>query len=149
MVRGRAGPDRPRQRLRAPAPGACRRRGLTGACAGDRAVRDALASESADLRERAARALGRLGAQDAVEALRRSLADPEPAVAAAAAASLGAIGDRSALDDLLELARTGPHEPARAAARAAASLDPRAVELAADAPGSGQHLGEAADLAAL
>jgi HEAT repeat protein len=118
--------------------------------AGDAAVVfDALVSESPDLRERAARALGRLGARDAVEALRRALADPEPAVAAAAATSIGAIGDRGAVEDLLQLARTGPFRAARAAARAAASLDPRAVERAADAPGAGQHLGEAADLAAL
>ena len=112
-------------------------------------VREALSSESADLRERAARALGRLGARDAVEGLRQRLVDPEPAVAAAAATSLGSIGDRAVLDELLELARVGPHKVARAAARAAASLDPRAVERAADDPGAGQHLGEAADLAAL
>ncbi len=70
-------------------------------------------------------------------------------MAAAAATSLGSIGDRAVLDELLELARVGPHKVARAAARAAASLDPRAVERAADDPGAGQHLGEAADLAAL
>lgn len=123
--------------------------GFVGDAGDAHAVLGALSSESADLRERAARALGRLGARDAVEALRHALADPVPAAAAAAAASLGAIGDRGAVDDLLELARTGRHDPARAAAQAAASLDPRRVELAAEEPGAGAHLGEAADLAAL
>jgi hypothetical protein len=123
--------------------------GFVGDAADAPAVLGALSSESADLRERSARALGRLGAREAVAALRHALADPVPAVAAAAAASLGAIGDRGAVDDLLELARTGRHDPARAAAQAAAELDPRRVELAAEEPGAGTHLGEAADLAAL
>jgi HEAT repeat protein len=123
--------------------------GFVGGAGDAPAVREAPTPEAAELRERAARALGRLGARDAVDALRRGLADPEATVAAAAATSLGAIGDRGAVDDLLELARTGPYEAAGAAARAAAALDPRAVESAADAPAAGQHLGEAADLAAL
>jgi HEAT repeat protein len=123
--------------------------GFVGDAGDASALLGALSSESSDLRERAARALGRLGARDAVEALRHALADPVPAVAAAAAASLGAIGDRGAVDALLELARTGRHDPARAAAQAAASLDPRRVDLAANEPGAGDHLGEAADLAAL
>lgn len=123
--------------------------GFVGDAADARSVLDALASESPDIRERGARAIGRLGARDAVVSLRRLLDDPVPAVAAAAASSLAALGDRAAVPDLVRLARDGAFEAARAAAAAAVAIDPRAVDEAARLPGAGAFLGEAADLAAL
>jgi HEAT repeat protein len=111
------------------------------------AVQEALAEESPELREQAARALGELGARDSTAALRRALGDPEPAVASAAAASLGATGAHDVVDDLLAVARSGSFEAARAAATAAARIDPRAVVAAAEQPGAGPHVEAAADLA--
>jgi len=51
------------------------------------------------------------------------------------------------VDDLLAHAREGPFEAARAAAAAAARIDPRAVVAAAEQPGAGPHVEAAADLA--
>lgn len=55
----------------------------------------------AEVREEAARALGRIGSTDAVEALLRHLADPFSAIRPAAARALGRIGDPRAVDALV------------------------------------------------
>jgi MFS family permease len=54
-----------------------------------------------EVREEAARALGRIGSADAVEALLRHLTDPFSAIRPAAARALGRIGDRRAVEPLL------------------------------------------------
>lgn len=106
-----------------------------------------LRDSSAEVRAKAARALGRLGAAEAARELRAALDERIPFVRASAAFALGAIGDRDALEALLAKAREDQFEPAHAAARAAARIDPHAVRRAADE--GGPHLREAADLIAL
>lgn len=106
---------------------------------------DALADGSPAVRERAARALGRLGSSEAVGALERALDDEQPSVAAAAATALGRLGEYRSLGPLLSCARAAPFEAARAAARAAVTIDADAVATAAaDAVQGGDHLLEAA-----
>jgi HEAT repeat protein len=108
-----------------------------------------LRDTSAAVRAAAAGALGRLGASPARDALVDALDDRVPEVRVAAARALGQIGGRRALEGLLRVAGTDEHEPAAAAAEAAARIDPALVVRAADEPGAGPHLREAADLAAL
>ena len=66
-----------------------------------------------------------------------------------AAHALGEIGASQDLPALLRQARDDELEPARAAARAAARIDPNATIEAACRPGAGTQLREAADLASL
>ncbi|MDX6651460.1 MAG: hypothetical protein QOJ38_241 [Solirubrobacterales bacterium] len=101
---------------------------------------------SAPVRAAAARALGRIGDARASAALTARLEDRIPAVRAAAATALGALGDRSAVPPLLRIAREDDFEPARQAARAAASLDADSVRGAGAE--DGPHLVEASDLLA-
>jgi HEAT repeat protein len=108
-----------------------------------------LRDTSADVRAAAAGALGRLGASPARDALVEALDDRVPTVRVAASRALGQIGGRRALDGLLRVARTDVHEPASAAAGAAARIDPALVVHAADQPGAGPYLREAADFAEL
>jgi HEAT repeat protein len=104
---------------------------------------------SADVRVAAADALGRIGTPQSEPELVDALDDRIRHVRAAASTALGTIGTRSALARLLELARTDEFRPARAAARAAVTLDPTAVRAAADEADAGPHLREAADRVAL
>ncbi len=67
----------------------------------------------------------------------------------AASRALGQIGGRRALDGLLRVARRDEHEPAAAAAHAAARIDPALVVHTADQPDAGPYLREAADYAEL
>jgi HEAT repeats len=108
-----------------------------------------LQDPSPAVRASAALALERVADASAAQELLGALADDEPAVRAAAATALGAIGGEESVDALLRLAREDSFEPARAAAHAAARIDPGRVGAAADAPGGGPFLAEAADLAAL
>lgn len=108
-----------------------------------------LRDTAAAVRTATAAALGRLGAAAARDALIEALDDRVPAVRVASARALGQIGGRSALDALLRVARSDEFEPASAAAAAAAAIDPAGVIRAAEEPGAGRHLHEAADLAAL
>jgi HEAT repeat protein len=103
-----------------------------------------LRDSSAEVRARAARALGRLAAAEAAEAVRGALADRIPFVRAAGATATGEIGDRASAGILLEVAARDSFDPAQAAARALARLDP---ELLADAAraGRGPHVAEFAD----
>jgi len=55
----------------------------------------------AEVREEAARALGRIGSSDAVDALLRHLTDPFSAIRPAAARALGRIGDRRCIEPLV------------------------------------------------
>jgi HEAT repeat protein len=123
--------------------------GLIGDSRDEQAAIDALQEPWEDVRASAAEALGRVGTTASEAALRAALDDPSDSVRAAAAQSLGAIGARAAVPHLLELARTDEFAPARAAARAAAGIDPATVRAAADEPGAGPHLHEAVDRAAL
>lgn len=106
-----------------------------------------LRDSAAEVRAKAARALGRLAAEDAAAELRRMLHDRIPFVRTAAATALGSIRDREALGALLRQAKTDRFEPAQAAARAVARIDPRAAVEASAAADAGPHLREAADLA--
>ena len=108
-----------------------------------------LADPSADVRAAAAATLGRIGGPATEAALRSALDDRIPYVRARAAASLGVIGSREALPRLLEIARGDRFRPARAAAQAVARISPKALAAAAEEPGAGPHLHEAADLSAL
>lgn len=63
----------------------------------------ALSDADAEVRERAARALGRHRLQEAAAALRRALRDEDGEVRERAAWALGRIGDDTAVDSLLEL----------------------------------------------
>lgn len=108
-----------------------------------------LRDTSADVRAAAAGALGRLGGSPARDALVDALDDRVPVVRVAASRALGQIGGRRALDGLLHVARTDAHDPALAAAHAAARIDPALVVHAAEQPDSGPYLREAADFAEL
>lgn len=120
--------------------------GLLGDASDNRVVMQRLRDSSAEVRAKAARALGRLGADEARTALLTTLGDRIPFVRASAAHALAAVGDRAAVSELLLVARNDQFDPARAAAGAAARLDPAAVLRAAADTGPGAHLREAADL---
>jgi HEAT repeat protein len=101
---------------------------------------------NAEVRAKAAHALGRLAAEREAGRLREALHDRVGFVRAAAAEAIGLVGDRDAGLELLACARTDDFDPARAAARAFARLDPGAAFAAATAPDAGPHLAEASDL---
>jgi HEAT repeat protein len=109
----------------------------------------ALEDPSADVRRAAAETLSRIGGAAAEPPLRAALSDRLHFVRAAAAAALGALHSDAALPQLLEIARTDEFRPARAAAQAVARIAPRELAAAANEPGAGPHLHEAADLGAL
>ena len=116
--------------------------GLIGCSEDDALVTARLRDGSAEVRAKAARALGRLGAEMATSELRLALADRIPFVRAAAANALGVIDDREAAPALLEVALNDSFDPAQAAARALARVDPRALALA---DGGSPALSEAVD----
>lgn len=115
--------------------------GRLGAAPDARLAAAGLRDPAAAVRAEAARALGRLAAAEHTVLLRDALGDRIPFVRAAAATALGSVGDRASVPALLEIARRDVDEPAAAAARAAALLEPAAVQ-----GGDGLHLAEAADL---
>jgi hypothetical protein len=102
-----------------------------------------------EVRGAAAHALERLADARAAEALVAALDDDDASVRVAVATALGNVGGSGAADRLLLAARTDAFEPARAAARALARLDPARLAVAALEPSAGPHLHEAADRAAL
>jgi HEAT repeat protein len=120
--------------------------GLLGDATDGRRVMRRLVDASAEVRAKAARALGRLGAAEAAETLVTALDDRIVFVRVSAAHALAAVGDIRAVPALLRIARTDEFDAARAAAEAAARLDPDAVVAAAAVEGAGPHLAEAADL---
>lgn len=102
-----------------------------------------LTDPSADCRAAACVALGELGDDRATRLLAQSTHDRIPKVRASAAEALGRLGDPSQLDALLTLL-SSDFDTARAAAVAAARLDPeRVVQLAS--LHSNPHLREQAD----
>jgi hypothetical protein len=123
--------------------------GLLGSAGDADSVVGQLTDPSAEVRVAAAGALGRLGASAARDALMRALDDRVPGVRAAAAHALGYLGGRQASEALLSIAQNDEFDVARAAADALARVDPRALTRAADEPGAGPHLLEAADRVAL
>jgi HEAT repeat protein len=112
-------------------------------------VSERLRDTSAEVRAKATRALGRLGAAEAAGEVRSALDDRIPYVRATAAIALGMIGDRDAGSALLVQARTDEFDPAQAAARALARVDPSLLWDAARRLGQGPHVAEAADLTAV
>ena len=122
--------------------------GLVGDFGDSDVALEALGDPSGSVRAAAAQALGRIGAVGADDALEAALDDAEHYVRAEAAEALGAIGSRSALPRLLDIARTDRFKPARAAARAVATMDPHMLLTESERPDAGPHLHEAADLAA-
>lgn len=119
--------------------------GLLGGAADAERLSAGLRDTSAEVRRACALALGRLGGPRDHDGLLAALDDRVPAVREAAASALGRLRDPRSLPKLLELAREDRFEVAQAAAHAAVAIDPAA----AAAPGGGQHLAEASDLAAL
>jgi HEAT repeat protein len=120
--------------------------GLLGDASDAERLFDRLHDTSAEVRAKAAGALGRLGAEDAALALAERLDDRISFVRAAAASALAAVGDQRVVPRLIHVARRDQFEAARAAAEAAARLDPDAVRRAAAQPGADAHLQEAADV---
>jgi hypothetical protein len=123
--------------------------GLLGEPEDGALLESSLLDASDAVRANAARALGRLAAGRAAFTLRKALEDPSSAVRAAAADALGTIGDRGAVPALLAHGRSDAFDVARAAASAAARIDPATLARVAHLPGAGPHLAEAAELRAL
>jgi HEAT repeat protein len=123
--------------------------GLLGDAADAALVSAGLHDSSAEVRAKATRALGRLGAEEAAGDLRAALSDRIPYVRATAAIALGMIADREAAPMLLAQARDDQFDPAQAAARALARIDPRLLWDSARRLGQGPHVAEAADLTAV
>jgi HEAT repeat protein len=142
----RAIAEHPNYRLRATAIALL---GLVGDSADQPLAVRLLEDPSAEVRAAAADTLTRIGGPPAEPALRSTLDDRIHFVRAGAAAALGMIGSREALPRLLEIARTDRFRPARAAAQAVARISPRELAAAAEEPGAGPHLHEAADLSTL
>jgi HEAT repeat protein len=142
----RAIAEHPSYRLRATAVALL---GLVGDSADSPLAVRCLDDPSAEVRSAAADTLARIGGPAAESALRSTLDDRIHFVRAGAAVALGVMGSRAALPRLLEMARTDRFRPARAAAQAVARISPKALAAAAEEPGAGPHLHEAADLSAL
>ena len=112
----------------------------------DAAVIEAVGDPAAEVRARAAGALGRLASADGADVLTRALDDRIDFVRRHAARALGQVGEQAAIPRLVRQAREDRFEAARAAAEALARIDPEVLLAAADEPGAGAHLHEAADL---
>jgi HEAT repeat protein len=119
--------------------------GLLGDASDEDVLVERLRDTSAEVRAKAARALGRLGAEGAMLELAERLDDHVVFVRAAAATALAAVGDHRVVARLVALAQQDEFEAARAAAEAAAHLDPEGVKRASAAAGAAAHLNEAAD----
>jgi HEAT repeat protein len=120
--------------------------GWLGEASDDAVLIDAVRDPAAEVRARAAGALGRLASFEGAEALTGALDDRIYFVRLHAARGLGQVGEQAAVPRLLRQAREDRFEAARAAAEALARIDPDALLAAADEPGAGPHLHEAADL---
>jgi HEAT repeat protein len=123
--------------------------GLLGGAGEEEHLLGRLGDTSAAVRGQAAMALGRLGGAEAYGGLDGTLADGTPHVRAAAAEALGLIGDQRAFPVLLAVARDDAFEPARAAAHALGRLAPELLQEAAQEPGAGPFVREAAQMAEL
>jgi HEAT repeat protein len=123
--------------------------GLLGDASDEDVLVERLRDTSAEVRAKAARALGRLGAEGATLELAERLDDRAAFVRAAAATALAAVGDHRVVSRLVAMAQQDEFEAARAAAEAAAQLDPEGVRRASAESGAAAHLNEAADLLAV
>ena len=140
-LRGLARADDPDERVEA-----VELLGWLGDAADDALLIEAVGDPSAEVRAKAAGALGRLASDDGAEALTEALDDRIYFVRLQAARALGQVGERAAVPRLLRQAREDRFEAARAAAQAVARVDPEALLFAAAEPDAGPHLHEAADL---
>ena len=120
--------------------------GWLGDASDDAAVIEAVGDPAAEVRARAAGALGRLASADGADVLTRALDDRIYFVRLHAARALGQVGEHAAIPRLVRQAREDRFEAARAAAEALSRIDPDVLLAAADEPGAGPHLHEAADL---
>ena len=120
--------------------------GWLGEASDDTALIEAVGDPAAEVRARAAGALGRLASSDGADALTHALDDRIYFVRLHAARALGQVGEHAAIPRLVRQAREDRFESARAAAEALSRIDPEALVAAADEPGAGPHLHEAADL---
>jgi len=120
--------------------------GWLGEASDDAAVIDAVGDPAAEVRARAAGALGRLASADGADVLTEALDDRIYFVRLHAARALGQVGEHAAIPALVRQAREDRFEAARAAAEALSRIDPDALLAAAEEPGAGPHLHEAADL---
>ena len=120
--------------------------GWLGDASDDAAVIEAVGDPAAEVRARAAGALGRLASADGADVLTQALEDRIYFVRLHAARALGQVGEHAAIPRLVRQAREDRFEAARAAAEALSRIDPDVLLAAADEPGAGPHLHEAADL---
>ena len=120
--------------------------GWLGQASDDAAVIEAVGDPAAEVRARAAGALGRLASADGADVLTEALDDRIYFVRLHAARALGQVGEHAAIPALVRQAREDRFEAARAAAEALSRIDPDALLAAAEEPGAGPHLHEAADL---
>ena len=120
--------------------------GWLGDASDDAAVIEAVGDAAAEVRARAAGALGRLASADGADVLTQALEDRIYFVRLHAARALGQVGEHAAIPRLVRQAREDRFEAARAAAEALSRIDPDVLLAAADEPGAGPHLHEAADL---
>ncbi len=118
--------------------------GLVGEPADAAALSQAARDPDAGVRATALRALGKAGGPSESETARAALQDRVPFVRTNAAHTAARIGDRRLVGDLIAQARGDAHDPAAAAARALVALDPAAALTAAEQPGAGPHLRQAA-----
>lgn len=120
--------------------------GWLGNASDDAVLIEAVGDPAAEVRARAAGALGRLASADGADVLTRALDDRIYFVRLHAARALGQVGEHAAIPRLVRQAREDRFEAARAAAEALSRIDPDALLTAAEEPGAGPHLHEAADL---
>jgi hypothetical protein len=122
--------------------------GRLGGAADAEVIAARLLDTSARVRCEAAIALGRIGSTRDVPALLHALEDRIATVRGAAALGLAHLGDARSIEPLLAHARGDQFDVARAAAHAAAAVDPAATAARAASDGS-TSLMEATDLARL
>jgi len=120
--------------------------GWLGNASDDAALIEAVGDPAAEVRARAAGALGRLASADGADVLAQALDDRIYFVRLHAARALGQVGEHAAIPRLVRQAREDRFEAARAAAEALSRIDTDALLAAAEEPGAGPHLHEAADL---
>ena len=121
--------------------------GYVGASSDAPMIATHLRDPSAEVRAKACNSLAKIGTPDQHDALREALGDRIWFVRVQAAHGLGAVGSAEDVPLLLAMARSDEFDVGRAAAGAAARLDPGAVRAARDSGGS--HVEEAVDALAL
>jgi HEAT repeat protein len=123
--------------------------GLIGGSAEAPLLAAAARDPAAEVRGAALRALGKVGGKAECDVVHEALHDRVPFVRTAAAHAAAGIGDRAAVPALVEQARSDLYDPALAASRALATLDPRGLIEAAERNQAGPFLRQAATRAML